>query len=87
MLGGNQWLKYLGTVPSSVLNQFITDNRAALEPAREQLPPNVRRQMSAGRQLTATLFLRADQRGKPNALAAVAGDGRELHDSRVVHHE
>ena len=67
----DQWLENLGTVAGPIFDQFIADNRAALEPAREQLPPNVRRQMSAGRQITAALFLRADQRGKSNALAAV----------------
>ena len=60
MPGSDQWLKHLGTVTGSILDQFITDNRTTLKPAREQLPPYVLRQMGAGRQIAAALFLRAD---------------------------
>ena len=87
MPGADQRLEHIRAEAGTVLNEFISNDGAALKTPRQQLAPNVISDVSASRQIAAALFLRTDERFDPNRFSAVPRRRREIHDAGVVHHE
>ena len=87
VLGGDQGRKNVCRKARSTVRELVAYDRPTLESAGKQLPADIFGQVGARSEVSPALFFSTDQVIEPDPLAAVAGRGRKIVDTRIIHEE